>query len=309
MDVELWPRSWASYRQEFPDSFRRYILGETGRGAFGLPFQLRLASNHGLRFTFLVESLFSCEFGIEPLRDIVDLILDAGQDVQLHAHPEWITHSANPILEPKGRYVFSQFTLAEQHRLIDTALAQLGRAGGKSVTAFRAGSFAANADTLAAVSRARLTVDSSFKLGADLGRAPISEYHTNDPPGKVLQFPLSTYEHWPGRRRHLQLTACSLSEIVFVLENAWLGRWGAVVLLSHSAELLNRDRTRPDMIVVRRFQKLCQWLADRRETHVTSWFGEGNALPGSVPHWAPIRSTRWRTLLRVGEQALRRMNV
>ena len=153
VDVELWPTSWQSYRQDFPQAFRRFILGETSRGDIGLPFQLRMFKEYGLSATFFVESLFSCEFGIEPLRDIVQLIQDSGQDIALHAHPEWMTHSSRPIFETRGRYLFFQFTAQEQLRLIETALRQLTGVGVPAVKAFRAGSFAANEDTLAAVAR------------------------------------------------------------------------------------------------------------------------------------------------------------
>ncbi len=308
VDVELWPRSWDGYREEFPQSFRRFILGETRRGDVGLPFQLRMANDHGLRFTFLVESLFSWEFGIEPLRDIVNLIHDAGQNTELHAHPEWMTHSSKPIVETGGRYLFSQFTLEEQYRLIETAMAQLKQAGAPMMKAFRAGSFAANVDTLAAVARAGLKIDSSFKLGSALAARPISEYRASADSGTLLEYPLSTYKDWPGRTRHLQLTACTFDEMVFVMENAYRLGWEAVVLLSHSAELLNRERSLPDKIVVRRFEKLCRWLADRRNQYVTLDFGRVDTAVGVGTVPSPIRSNPCRTLRRMGEQAMRRWN-
>jgi len=308
VDVELWPTSWENYRREFQDCYRRYILGDTGRGAYGLPFQVRMARDHGLRFTFLVESLFSCEFGRGPLVDIVGLIDEAGQDIQLHAHPEWVRHSASPILDTGGRFTFAQFTLDEQRCLIDAALANLREAGAKNVRAFRAGSFAANADTLTAVSQAGLKVDTSFKLGCDLGCAPMVEHEINAETDKLIEYPLSTYQDYPGGCRHLQLSACSFDEIAFVLESAWQNRWAAVVLLSHSAELLNEDRSRPDRIVVRRLERLCRFLADRRERYVTSHLSDGNGKsPLAGAPWSPIRSTRWRTVVRIGEQALRKL--
>jgi hypothetical protein len=283
-------------------------LGETPHGAYGLPFQLRAANEHGLRFTFLVESLFSCQFGIEPLRDIVSLVAGAGQDVQLHAHPEWLRHSPNPIFETNGRHTFRQFTAEEQSRLIEVARERLCEAGAKNVVAFRAGSFAANEETLTAVSRNQLKIDSSFKLGRGPARAPVMEYKPVDTE-EVLGYSLATYQDWPGRSKHLQLTSCSFRELTFVLEEAARNRWGAVVLLSHSAELLNRDRSAPDKLVLRRFERLCRWLADRRDKYVTRGFGEASLGCASASNWSPIQSSRWRTALRVGEQALRWLNV
>jgi hypothetical protein len=309
VDVELWPSSWEKSREELPESFRRFILGETKKGKVGLPFQLRMLNDHGLRCTCFVESLFARDFGVEPLRDIVCLIDGGGQDIQLHAHPEWITHSARPVLETRGRYLLSQFNADEQLLLIETALEQLRAAGAPAVTAFRAGSFAANADTLEDVTRAGLTVDSSLKLGSELARSPIAEYRSSGPARRLLEYPLSTYEDWPGRMRHLQLTACSFDEIVFVLESARRDDWEAVVLLSHSAELIDRARFLPDRIVVRRFEKLCGWLADRRQEYVTSGLGMDDGGTGRGVVASTLRSTRWRTLGRIAEQALRKFHV
>jgi hypothetical protein len=306
VDVELWPSSWEGYRDEFQDCFRRYIKGDTGRGEFGLPLHLRMARDHGLRFTFLVESLFACEFGIGPLADIVGQIDEAGQDTELHAHPEWVRHASTPIFRTGGRYTFAQFTREEQSSLVAAALANLRAAGARNVSAFRAGSFAANADTLAAVARAGLSVDSSFKLGSSMGFAPIVEHVVRDEEARLIEYPLSIYEDLPGSSRHLQLSACSFDEITFVLESAREKGWAAVVLLSHSAELLDESRTRADRIVVRRLERLCAWLADRRERFVTCGLADRIAEPPpSCRDWSPIRSTWWRTLRRMGEQTRR----
>jgi peptidoglycan/xylan/chitin deacetylase (PgdA/CDA1 family) len=66
------------------------------RGQYGLPFQLRMLDEHRLHGVFMVETLFTHGYGIEPLREIVELIQGNGREVQLHSHlhPEWITAAA-----------------------------------------------------------------------------------------------------------------------------------------------------------------------------------------------------------------------
>lgn len=308
MDVELWPRGWEGYRDEAADAYKRYILGETPRGDYGLPFQLRIAKEHGLRFVFFVESLFAREIGFGFLRETVDLITEAGQEVQLHVHPEWVTHSANPIVHTAGRFTLSEFSLEEQTLLIESALENLDRAGAQEVNAFRAGSFAANAHTLLAASKAGLGIDSSFKLGSELGPTPIAihELEDDDRARRIIEYPLTTYEDWPGRKRHLQLTACSLGEILFILRRASQERWPSVVMLSHSAELLDAERVGPDRFAVRRFEKLCRWLTDNPEVCQTSWFNDADGRP-SIGDCETIRSSVWRTAIRMGEQTIRRL--
>ena len=161
----------------------------------------------------------------------------------------------------RGRRNFDE---NEQFRLIEAGLANLDRAGAQKVRAFRAGSFASNRDTLAAVGHSGLALDSSFRLRIpDSGKRPLIFDRCVTLNG-VKEYPLATYEDWPGHLRHVQITACSATEFEFVFEQARAQHWDALVVLSHSAELLNADRSRPDRLVVRRFERICRFLADHR---------------------------------------------
>lgn len=88
VDVEVWCGGWGHLDSRFPSAFRQYVYGPTARGDFGLPFQLRLLSDHGLKGVFFVEPLFAGRFGEDPLREIVELIRASGHEVQLHLHTE-----------------------------------------------------------------------------------------------------------------------------------------------------------------------------------------------------------------------------
>ena len=84
--------------------------------------------------------------------------------------------------------------------------------------------------------------------------------------------------------------------------------WYAFQILSHSFELMNRSRTRPDWIVVKRFEKLCRFLAENRNRYRTSWFSE--LKPEEIPldlQAAPLKSNLLRTACRYGEQLTRRL--
>ena len=62
--------------------------------------------------------------------------------------------------------------------------------------------------------------------------------------------------------RHAQLTALSLSEMKAAIRHARAQDWRAFVLVSHSFEMMNRDRGIANRTVQRRFEALCQWLAE-----------------------------------------------
>src|SRR5512144_2804050 len=92
VDTEFWPS-----RPDFttpltrdllrPDEeFRRDILGETTMGSFGVPFQLEVLSEHGLRAVYFVEALAASVVGLDTLKRTVELIQGGGQEAQLHLH-------------------------------------------------------------------------------------------------------------------------------------------------------------------------------------------------------------------------------
>ena len=151
-DVEVWCNGWESIEADFPDSFERYVFGHSRRDGYALPRTLDTLARHGLKGIFFAEPLFAARFGVEHLATIVRFIEDAGQEVQLHLHPEW-TDEARPALLPGTtgkRQHLTSYSLAEQQTLIAHGLRLLREAGCKPPVAFRAGSFACNPDTFAA---------------------------------------------------------------------------------------------------------------------------------------------------------------
>ena len=97
VDTEVWPNS-PTWRQSIRDDMKRFVYGSTQKGDFGLRFQLEMLDSHGLKAVFFVESLFASVVGLEPLREIVSLVSDAGQEVGLHLHTEWLKRMQRPLL-------------------------------------------------------------------------------------------------------------------------------------------------------------------------------------------------------------------
>ncbi len=168
VDVEIWCDGWSNIDQAFPDAFRKYVYGPTPKGNYGLPFTLNLLEEHGLRGVFFVEPLFSTRFGQQPLAEIVELIRDASQEIQLHLHTEWVDESIEPLLERINgkRQYLRYFSVEEQILLINAGKRLLLQAGGEHVSAFRAGSFGFNRDTLRALRANDIPFDSSYNATA-----------------------------------------------------------------------------------------------------------------------------------------------
>ncbi|HYT94640.1 MAG TPA: hypothetical protein VEL76_38345, partial [Gemmataceae bacterium] len=243
VDTEAWPFTpdWRASRLE--QDIRRDVFGETGDGAFGLNYQLDLLNTHGLKAIFLVEALFACAVGLEPLRRIVELIQGKGHEVQLHLHTEWLQWlDPSPLPGRTGRNM-KDFSEEEQAILIARGAENLRSCGVRDLCAFRAGNYGANFDTLRALARNGLRYDTSHNtcyLDAECGMRTPRPFLQPCVVNGVWEFPISFFRDWPGHYRHAQVCACSAQEIEAALMQAWRRGWYSFVLVAHSFELLKR---------------------------------------------------------------------
>jgi hypothetical protein len=90
--------------------------------------------------------------------------------------------------------------------------------------------------------------------------------------------------------------------------------WSSVVIVSHSFELLRNRKSPgkpllPDRICVRRFEKLCRFLAEHPDDFRTATFAElDGRLPAAPEKAAILKSNVMRTTWRHAEQVLRRLD-
>jgi len=292
VDTELFPFTATWRETRLADEFRRDILGETRRGAFGLPYQLERLNAHRLKAVFFVESLFACAVGPELLRRIVAMIQDAGHEVQLHVHAEWLYWMEQPFVAPRPGDHIRMYPLAEQTEIIARALANLRAAGAEHVCAYRAGNYGANFDTLRALAHNGIAWDTSYNemyLGSACGLGNGTPMLQAAPLEGVTELPISFFHQLRRRVRHAQLCAISSAEMRRALIKASDDRWRSFVIVSHSFELLSgRGRgadVAPDPVVLRRFAELCAFLDEHRDKFATSGFAD--LTPADVAPDAP----------------------
>ena len=310
IDVEVWCSGWQDIDAKFPNAFKSYVHGTTQRGDFGLPFQLRVLSDHGLTSVCFIEPLFSARFGSAPLQEIVGLVQEAGHEAQLHMHTEWVDEAQQPLLDnvQGKRQHLLYFSLPEQQKLIATGLRMLEQAGATQVNAFRAGSFGFNRDTLRALAVNGIAFDSSYNalyFGLDSGVMPgVTVVEPVECEG-VCEVPMTVFKDGLGALRHAQLTACSSQEMERLLWQALEQGRSNFVILSHNFELLNPAKTAPDAVVIGRLRRLCAFLERHRDVFRVRGFRD---LPRqSVPQQpAPLTTPLWATGIRLAEQAYRR---
>lgn len=313
-DIEVWCNSWTTLEKDFPTSFERYVFGRSKKGDFALPKTLEILDRHGLRGVFFVEPLFAARFGLEPLATIVDLIKQAGQEIQLHLHPEWTDEATIPLLPNVAakRQHLSYYTRDEQAALVGHGLRLLREVGANAPTAFRSGSFSCNEDTFAAVAANGLRFDSSINRTLPVstpGRtqpiaAGLSEPFTTE---ELDVYPMTIFRDGFGRLRHAQIGACGTGELIEAIKCSQSDGWPSLIALSHNFELLVPDKVKPDSIVVRRFEALCKFLANNKDSLPTAGFNDLTERP--APRGLPLpRASRLSTVVRYAEQALRRLN-
>lgn len=317
IDTEVWPLL-PDWRADFLyRDIQRDVYGATRFGVYGLAYQLEMLNRYGLKAVFFVEPLFAELAGENALTAIIDQIQSSGHEVQGHLHPEWLQWMSDPIVRNRSeRVLLKDFAQADQETLIGKGLDNLRECGAYDICAFRAGDFAANEVTLRVLADRGVDYDTSCNHAYGDGKAVADGFPWTHQPFQTqngYEFPVSFFCDWPGHFRHAQLCACSFGELRTALLQAWRKELYSFVLVSHSFELLKPRRAnprdpRPDWTVIRRFEKLCQFLAENDDKFQTCGFNEldWSCIPHCIPqpmlHTGP-HQTAWRWI----EQSVRRM--
>lgn len=315
IDTETYPilKDWKTDRLQRDIS--RDVYGKVDGREVGLDYQLQIFAEHGLKANFMVESLFSgCpDVGPAPLKQIVSSILAGGHEVQLHPHTEWLPYV--PALGlPYRSHLLREFPLEEQVEIIRFAKQQLEAAGAPTPIAFRAGGFAANSDTLAALEQCDVRYDSSFNPcyeNAHLHLPTPRSYGQVTQFGSVRELPVTVFEDRPSHMRPAQLCAVSFAEMSLALERAERQGWEFAVIVSHSFEMVaNRwSANKSPMIrqrVVDRFERLCRFLSTNRDRFRTVGFSD-LVLRNSADRVPDIKGNLFNTGARLFSQAVARI--
>lgn len=282
------------------------IFGRCAEGGFGLPYQIERLNAHRVKAVFFVDPMPALLYGLDAVKPIVDLVLSGGHEVQLHAHAEWLAFAEAPPIASRGPELHD-YDEEDQLRLLTLARDMLVAAGAPAPVAFRAGNFGADDATLRALARLGIAYDSSFNPSCLGAECRISLPATQAEPVRhegVVELPVSCIEELPGRLRHAQLCALSAWEMSRGLRHAVRDGHAAFTIVSHSFELLTRDRRRANRKTVERFDRLCATLAELRDVAPTSGYRD---IGPDIVRAAPTRrlsANPVRTAHRMGEQAL-----
>lgn len=298
VDTEL---TWGPYARGA--SWEENLAVSFDPAGVGVPWQLQMLRRHNLKACFFVDPMPALVYGIEPIRRMVEPVLAAGQEVQLHLHPVW--QSVAEGVAEGANFELTRFDAEDQLDLIETACELLQEAGAPPPLAFRSGSYAADVRTLAALTQTGIGFDSSHNGShhPDPSALPLEPDLVGPADlGGLVEVPVTQIGDGRGRLRHLQLCAVSAEEIEAALRHALRERHPLVTLVSHSFELASRDGRRPNRTLCRRFERLCAFLSAQAESLPTAHFADLEVQPAPA-RAAPLPPRAWRRARRMAQQA------
>lgn len=289
------------------DNFARSISCTTPDGPAGVSHKLELLKEHGQHAVFFVDPMPAMVWGVAAIEDIVGPIIEAGQDVQLHCHTEWLALAGDKSILPGKRTGINlfEFSREDQHRILDFARNTLIAAGAPEPVAFRAGNYGANDDTLRVLAELGISYDSSHCPALSEGASQISLAPEDRDPIRhcdVIEVPVGSISTLGGGQRHAQITALTLREMRAAIRHARDTGRDSFTLVSHSFELINRRKLAVNKIVRRRFNRLVSDLAAMRGVTTATYRDNPPQIQAAEEPSELLPANPIRTGLRVVEQ-------
>lgn len=257
-------------------NFESSIRGRCPAGEFGVGWLMDELDACGHKGVFFVDPMPALVYGPEVVSRIVGLILGRGHEVQLHIHTEWLEWApASPVGDRRGTSI-ADFSADDQLVLLDTAAQLLQEAGAPPPIAFRAGNYGADDRTLNALKALGIAWDSSFNGAFSQGTCRIGLPPETRLPVRhqgMNELPVSSIVDRPGHLRPAQVCAMSSSEMRAGLDHAAAHAEPVFTIVTHSFEMMSRDRTRPNRLVMDRFRRLCRTIHEQPDLR-TATFAE-----------------------------------
>jgi hypothetical protein len=285
-----------------PLAAERHVFCRRGAQELGIPLIVQLLKRYGLRGTFFVETLATRCLGEADTRSIFDFLLEAGQDVQLHIHPnfrfyaEWrkAQGDGTPYTLPQRRDEIGAFEETLQLDLLGEAARYFEQFTGVAPKAFRAGCYAGSNRMMRCLRQLGITADSSFNpcYAADLsfpGEAP--RPNRVEAIEGVWEIPVTVArtklpEGYNGFK-FADCTSLCFAELRAMLDACAAGGQKHFVIVFHSfSAVKTKDETyaglRPNRIVIRRLEQTLRYLSEHGGRFRVETMGNIAAQPDAL---------------------------
>jgi hypothetical protein len=164
------------------DHVNRLMWGRHEKGTAGIGEMCSIGDEYGAKHVFFVDQCGAYSY-LDETREVVRWLDAAGQDVQLHTHPEylpksfWAEHGLDPLPEYMNQYTDdarAEFVIKHFGSLITNIT-------GKEILAHRAGSFRWNACTIRALKAAKIALSFNNSMCAYHAKQCVFSEPTNLP--------------------------------------------------------------------------------------------------------------------------------
>jgi len=188
------------------DHVNRLIWGKHISGTAGVQEMCAAGNEINAKHIFFIDFCGAYDRANE-MRDVVAWLDRDGQDIQLHAHPEYLPPDfwlRNGFKE-HPRYM-NQFDYEKATFIIGHFAGQLSALTNKPVMGFRAGSFRWNADTIRALKEANIPVSFNNSMHASIVGQCIYSKPTNSPylwSNGVIEVPMTERQFYPRLQKAL----------------------------------------------------------------------------------------------------------
>ena len=252
------------------------VSGDIDGKSHALGFLIERLNRYDLEATFFVETVHTSYFPETEMGYYVETLKAAGQDVQLHLHPSWLSFEMSGA--EKTASVTDDCSELEEPRLaalITQGCNQIERWTGQRPTGMRTGNFSTAHTVFDAMNKAGLEYSSNICVAVN--KPPAAELAVHGGAhlfSGIRELPVTCFTDvgpvGRGKLRPMQITALSANEQIALLQQAHMQHRDVVVIVTHPFEFLKKKDFRyrgmkPNRMVQGRFETLCRFLADNSD--------------------------------------------
>jgi hypothetical protein len=294
---------------------REPIIGAVNGESQGLGFILKTLGQHGLTATFFVETVHTHYFSDNAMGEYVEMLLRAGQDVQLHLHPCWLSFKRSradwPAIVTDDCHLLPAERLVE---LIEEGAGKIAAWSGTRPTAMRTGNFSTGLSVFAAMRAAGLRHASNVCLAIQRPAEPqlALEGGSGEFSG-IRELPVTCFRDagpvGRGRLRAMAVTALRAEEQIALLNAAHASGNEVVVILTHPFEFIKRrdfrySDLRRNRITQKRLSDLCSFLFGNSDRFEVVPIGAACDSMNEPRPWQPLRGNALKSMTRAVENVV-----
>lgn len=246
------------------------VFGKLNGTAYGVPKFMELLDEHGFKATFFVDVYTEKKEYVPAFKDICRELAEKRHDVQLHTHP-------NGAFD-KNRIAMKDYSKEEQVDIIKKGKELFEDWLGQTPSIHRAGDWGANYDTLEALRKNDIHIDSSMFYGWEnckLNEPPLTQNRMVETDG-LLEIPATVFEcasmNLFAPYRLLSTDGNSFEETWAIIQTLAMQGQPVINLVYHSFSFLKWNKERTEYAVshnrLNKFKRLFKQLSDSEHTEV-----------------------------------------